>query len=187
MKNEICGLGSERKRIEEKQDTWRDLTLEDALAVLEWYGYCMDNQGNARKLLQKQEYDIFKKKTQNTWTMSRKKGGWNIMVGKLMEDRKLKEDSMENEWGINFCNWMEEYGGEQIPLEPQAKHFSICHQYSCIEFSTKEITTCKMGFGRALCRIIVLSNFSLRINIILISTELTPNFYVTKEYWPKLY
>lgn len=29
----------------------RGLTLEDALAVLEWYGYCMDNQGNERRLL----------------------------------------------------------------------------------------------------------------------------------------
>lgn len=37
--------------------------------------------------------------------MSRRKGDFNIMVGKWVEDRKLKEeDSMENEWGLNFCN-----------------------------------------------------------------------------------
>lgn len=30
-----------------------------------------------------------------------------------MDNGMLKEDdSMENEWGLNFCNWMEEYGGE---------------------------------------------------------------------------
>lgn len=36
--------------------------------------------------------------------MSRRKGDFNRMVGKWV-DRKLKEeDSMENEWGLNFCN-----------------------------------------------------------------------------------
>lgn len=45
--------------------------------------------------------------------MSRKEKDFNIIVGKLMEDRKLKEeDSMENEWGLNFSIFMEEYGGE---------------------------------------------------------------------------
>lgn len=62
------------------------------------------------------------------------------MVGKLMEDRKFKEeDGMENKCGLYFCSWMVEYGGEQIPLELQAKHFAICHQYSWTEFSTNEI------------------------------------------------